>query len=325
MPKVSVVIPAFNSAKYIAAAIDSALGQTYKELEVVVVDDGSEDDTGRVVRQVEGAIVYRYQANQGAGTARNLGVSLSAGEWIAFLDADDIWYPDKVAVQMQYVISHPGVDFVYSDIDVMDENGNLTETGHLLSKQSRRKKKPRENLVSVFFDGRPFPYPSTVVVKKTLFQSVGGFNPNFHGNYHEDFELFARMARISDLHFIPRSLAMYRSGNDRGERGYRSWDENGLVLLSCLRELSAGDTHKLAVLQRYFAKHFSDWGKHCLAAGDCRQARECFQKSFSYAPLHWKNLSRWFLSYLPPLWRQRVIQGAKLRRDASARAQDTGR
>jgi len=203
MPKVSVVIPVFNGERFIGDAIQSVLNQTFQDFEIILVDDGSSDETERIAREFSGSIAYHRQQNQGAGIARNLGVALAQGDWMAFLDADDVWHPDKLAVLTRHVETYPDVAFFYSDMDIMDETGYITETCSLTAKPQRRKKNGRPTLVSLVFNNRPFPYPSTVLVRKDVFLHAGGFNPAFHGNYHEDFEAFARVARISPIHFIP--------------------------------------------------------------------------------------------------------------------------
>ncbi|HEY0656892.1 MAG TPA: glycosyltransferase family A protein, partial [Pyrinomonadaceae bacterium] len=101
LPKVSVIIPNYNYAKYIAETIDSVLAQTYPNLEVIVVDDGSKDDSLKILRSYGDKITVIEQKNQGVARARNIGTAYSNGEYIAFLDADDVWLPEKLARQME--------------------------------------------------------------------------------------------------------------------------------------------------------------------------------------------------------------------------------
>src|SRR5271156_960674 len=101
-PKVSVIIPTYNRADKVGKTIESALAQTFTDLEVIVIDDGSSDDTGRVLSEVFGdRIRYFAQTNQGASIARNNGIEAARGEWIAFLDSDDLWEKDKLELQLQ--------------------------------------------------------------------------------------------------------------------------------------------------------------------------------------------------------------------------------
>ncbi len=295
MPTVSVAIPVFNGERFIGDAIQSVLDQAFRDFEIIVVDDGSTDGTEKVVRQFSGAISYHREQNQGAGVARNVGVSLAQGEWIAFLDADDIWYSQKLSVQVDYTSTHPEASFVYCDMDVIDLHGFLVQRGFLSAKLEGRKRKKRRNLVSLAFSDQPFPYPSTVLCKRELFLKTGGFSPLFHQNYHEDFDLFARMAQITPLHFIPQSLVKYRQGTKNEDR----WEANWLVLLDRLSEYWRDDPERLAVVKWYVCKHYSDQGKRFLRSGDYKKARQYFRRAFSQRAFYWKNLRRWALSYVP--------------------------
>jgi glycosyltransferase involved in cell wall biosynthesis len=108
-PQVSVVIPAYNCAAYVGQAVDSVLRQTYTDWEIIVVDDGSRDDTKLILEQYGDRIRYIYQQNQGVSIARNRGIELARGEFIAFLDADDYFLPDKIAAQIAVFAAQPNL------------------------------------------------------------------------------------------------------------------------------------------------------------------------------------------------------------------------
>ena len=294
MPKVSVVLPVYNGERFLGEAIQSVSDQTFHDFELLVVDDGSTDNTEATVRQFKGPIIYHRQENQGAGVARNLGVAFAQGEWIAFIDADDIWDTQKLSTQLDYLEEHPNVSFVYCDMDLTDAEGHLIEASFLSAALARRKRKRRRNLVSLAFHNQPFPYPSAVMCKRELFLKTGGFNPRFGKNYHEDFELFARMARVSPVHFMPQSLVRYRQGKRNEERWNSNWD----ILLDCLLELWRDDPERLAVVNRCIAYHWSNQGKRFLISGDYQKARQHFRQAFSQDPFCWSNLRRWAFSYL---------------------------
>src|SRR6267154_1483950 len=116
--RVSVVIPVYNGERYLADAIQSVLDQTYQKFEVIVVDDGSTDGSARVAKRFGGAIRYVHQSNGGVSKARNTGITLAQGTYLAFLDQDDLWLPDKLAVQVAYLDSHPEVGVVYCQCEV---------------------------------------------------------------------------------------------------------------------------------------------------------------------------------------------------------------
>jgi glycosyltransferase involved in cell wall biosynthesis len=126
-PRVSVAITTFNQAPYVAATIRSALGQSYTNCEIVVVDDGSTDDTARVVSQFGSAVRYIRQANRGVAAARNRAIEVARGDLIAFLDGDDLWEPSKIARQVEVYDQHPGVGLVAVDLVQFDGDRRLWE------------------------------------------------------------------------------------------------------------------------------------------------------------------------------------------------------
>ena len=128
MPRVSVVIPTYNCARFLGQTIDSALRQAYRDFEIIVVDDGSTDDTQQVVAGYGKTIRYVYQSNQGASAARNVALSIASGEFIAYLDADDLWIADKLSRQVEYMDDHPACGFLHTEVSVIDEQNKVLHT-----------------------------------------------------------------------------------------------------------------------------------------------------------------------------------------------------
>lgn len=172
---ISVIIPVYNGAAFIAAALESVLGQTYQSWEMIVVDDGSTDDTASVVHQFSDRVRYLYQPNRGPAAARNTGMAAAKGELIAFLDHDDQWTPDKLTVQANYLQQNPQVGYVLARMHIMLEPG-VTWPASL--NQSHYAQDP------VGF------VPSATLIQHTVFDRVGYFDSTLR--QAEDVDWFAR-------------------------------------------------------------------------------------------------------------------------------------
>ena len=128
---VSVIIPTYNRAHYLSEAIDSILNQDIQDcqIEIIVVDDGSTDNTKEVLKKYGSRVRYIYQDNRGAGPARNRGIDEATGEWICFLDSDDRWLPGKLTLQFKVLDAFPGYDAIHSEFLIFNETGVLTDKG----------------------------------------------------------------------------------------------------------------------------------------------------------------------------------------------------
>ncbi len=159
---VSVVIPVYNGVKYLSEAIESVLAQTTQPMEVIVVDDGSSDGTAEISRQYSLHIRYIYQSNAGAGAARNRGVELARGKFIAFLDADDLWVAEKLSLQLAAFEKNPALDMAFGTVRQFH------------SPELDRKTRGQIDLA---IETMPGYVPGTMLVLKESFERVGGFNP----------------------------------------------------------------------------------------------------------------------------------------------------
>lgn len=194
MAKVSVVIPAYNSSRFIAEAVASVLTQTFADTEVIVVDDGSTDATGDIVARFPGVTCIR-KPNGGASSARNFGVRMASGELIAFLDADDVWHPQKLAAQVRLMDLHPDCDLGYTlraeVAEGMDPGRALLEADGTVSHARF------EGLEAGFLN--PFLCTSTVIVRRSAFDRVGGFDESLPIAEDVDFYLRVLVGRPAML------------------------------------------------------------------------------------------------------------------------------
>ncbi|MBI3801341.1 MAG: glycosyltransferase family 2 protein [Deltaproteobacteria bacterium] len=176
-PLISCIVPVFNGERYLQEATDSILHQTYRPLEIIIVDDGSTDGTAAVAASYGEQIIYLWQANAGPAAARNLGLSAAHAEFVAFLDADDLWQPEKLAQQVARFAARPDLDL------------SLTYVQNFWTPELHEKM-PR------FADhplAKPFPgYAApALLARRTLFNASGWFNPNLHHGDIKDWFLRA--------------------------------------------------------------------------------------------------------------------------------------
>jgi glycosyltransferase involved in cell wall biosynthesis len=182
-PTFSVVIPVYNGAATIARAIESVLAQTFAPSQLIVVDDGSTDETARVVAKFGERVTYLYQANAGVSAARNNGAQRAMGEWLAFLDADDWYYPDRLRWHAEWIGRDPALDFLTGDYDYRRPDGSLisrsmeiTEAGvALLGKAKGAREVIMELEEMEPFIENHFGDTHTLSVSKRTFMRLGGY------------------------------------------------------------------------------------------------------------------------------------------------------
>ncbi|MFC1804624.1 glycosyltransferase family 2 protein [Candidatus Omnitrophota bacterium] len=217
-PLVSVNIPAYNAQDFIERTILSALNQTHKNIEVIVLDDGSTDKTGDVVEKLQkkdSRVRYYYQENQGLSPTRNRLFDLSKGEYIAFLDHDDEWLPEKIELQLLIFKGRPELGLVFGRAVNHYEDGRRKE--EFMKRSPRRGKVFYEYLLSLNF----IPLCSAVV-RKDVLKKYMPFKPWLRTS--EEWELFLRLGRDYEFDYIDRVVAIYHVRKD------------GLMRRSALRE-----------------------------------------------------------------------------------------
>ena len=195
MSLISVMMPTYNNAKYIKQAIESIYAQNYDNIEIIVVDDGSTDNTKGIVQQYKD-IKYFYIEHKGISVARNTALEKSKGEYIAFLDSDDYWLPNKLNTQMQYFKDHPDCEIVFTKYENFFEDEKL----------KTNKRAMHEKMMEKFLKQ----YLPSSVIKKELFEKYGNFDENFSGV--EDTEFLYRLLKkgVSINHIIPEVFYVRR-------------------------------------------------------------------------------------------------------------------
>ena len=194
-PLISVMMPTYNNAKYIGQAIDSIYAQNYGNIEIIIVDDGSTDNTKEVVQQYKD-IKYFYIEHKGIPFARNVALENAKGEYIAFLDSDDYWLPNKLNTQMQYFKEHPDCEIVFTKYENFFENEDVKKNKIAIFEKNTEKN--NNNCLE------------TSVVKKSVFDKCGKFNEALQ--FGEDTEYIYRISKnnINMKHIINKIFYMRR-------------------------------------------------------------------------------------------------------------------
>jgi glycosyltransferase involved in cell wall biosynthesis len=293
LPIVSVIIPAFNVRNYIADSIESALSQTYQNIEIIVVDDGSTDGTNEIINSYGDKIQCLKKSNGGAASARNLGINAARGKYISFLDGDDTWEPHKLVSQIEQFNINPRLGLVYADYGSFNENGVISKNKPL----SKGSKRPSGYILrDLIFDC--FISTCTATVSREALNRVGGFNETLIKA--EDYDLWLRIAAVYEVEYLPKVLTWVRERPDSLSRSYSNavehWETTVVMqaLSQYANELS-GISHrkmKQRLARPYFEQGYeSFWNKHYLHAFDN------FKCAFKIYPCNYKLIIYMILSY----------------------------
>lgn len=255
---ISVVIPTFNRAPFLKEALQSVVEQTLQPSEIIVVDDGSTDETADLCKKSFPQVRYLYQENRGVAAARNAGIKTATEKWIAFLDSDDLWLPEKLARQWEFVQENPQAKIVQTE-EIWIRNGVRVNPGKRHQKKSGQ---IFENCVSICLVS-----PSAVMIDREVFEKVGAFDENFI--FCEDYELWLRIALHYPIDLLPDTVTVKRNGHE-GQRsiywGQDHWRVQGLLKILNDPKLSLEQRslvlsemkRRLKVLAKGFTKH----GRH---------------------------------------------------------------
>jgi len=251
-PKVSIIIPVYNGSNYLREAIDSALSQTYKNIEVIVVNDGSTDETDKICKSYGSKIRYFKKENGGVSTALNKGIEEMKGEYFSWLSHDDIYYPNKVEVQIKILSKIPNNDDVilYSDFEIIDQYGNSMVEVH--NDHQMLEEKPEYALMRVCLNG------ITLLVPKEAFEKCGLFDPLLKCT--QDYTKWKEM--MNEFRFIHSSkiLTKTRIHDKQGTKTNPKCEEEGNNLwISMMQSLSRKDKIRLEGTEYAFYKKMAEF------------------------------------------------------------------
>lgn len=298
---ISVIIPSYNSARFVPEAVESALAQTVPPDEIIVVDDGSTDDTQARLLPYRGSIRYISQRNAGVAAARNRGIRASRGSLIAFLDADDRWLPQKLERQLECLAAHPDSGLVHTDLLYWnDQTGELTPS---LPGRDR----------FVGFCVREFFWwcgvnTSSVLLRRHCLEAVGLFDERIPGGYSEDLDLFLRIAPRFQLAFVSEPLVHYRRHGNNATSDTRRIQQSAFWVFE--RALAAEPALVKSLGRRDVRRHMRSlaFGAAYLyaEAGDLRRARQLFRGALRYGSASPYTWALWASTLIPPAVRSRL-------------------
>lgn len=296
MPKVSVIIPSFNCEHYIAETINSVLHQSFKNIELIVVDDGSTDRTREIVASFGSPVRLIAQANAGRCAARNRGIREARGEFVCLLDHDDYWFPDKLARQLAEFQMHPEAGAVYSsfifwhkgtdarfpdpdsfDLAAFPDDIDPDYSGWIY----------HQSLIDIYV------LTSTAMFRAEVFQHCGVYDESLP--YSEDWELLLRIAREYPFIQLRRPTTLYRQHTQQGSRVTREVDYRTVLLTRTAKEWGLCSRDGRCVTRRQFlnqlAVYHASFALGHLKSGRRSIAIVSFIKAWLAAPLNFKYLA----------------------------------
>ncbi len=270
--RVSVVIPCYNYARFLSAAIDSALRQTMRDIEIVVVDDGSADDTVEVARRYGDRVRCHRQENRGLSAARNTGCRIATGEYFAFLDADDLWDADKLERQLAVCARDEAVGLVSGQMRFVDASGGPMPG-------DKPGATPGETLADIVRWGTAA--PSSFMVRRRCFEEVGGFDERLKAM--EDLDFCLRIARRHRIVHLPEPVGSYRvhgpSLSGKPEKVYPSYIT---IFERLLHDPEACGSRGL--IRHRLARYRYFLGTHQVKAGAVREGARLIRQSLGTWP-----------------------------------------
>jgi len=287
--RVSLIIATFNHARFLDAAIDSALAQTLGAVDVIVVDDGSTDDTPAVLARYAGRVRVLRQPNRGLAAARNAGLAAARGTYVAFLDADDVMAPTKLAAQLEVLERSPTIGWTYCDVLIETVAMRTTVTAS-----------ERFGYGARALDGWLFPelihgnfIPAIApMIRRTALDAVGGFDERLTAL--EDWDMWLRLSLLAEARYTPAVLVTYRIRPGGMSEDRARMDKNRFCVLDKINRTRPVALESLGSVGRRIIADTHNWlGKEAYASGDWSEARRRFAASVLTVP--WQREAPWLL------------------------------
>jgi glycosyltransferase involved in cell wall biosynthesis len=305
---VAVIIPCYNAAPYLARALESVFAQTYRDYHVYAIDDGSTDDTAVVLRSYASYIMSVQQTHSGQASARNHGIRLSNSPYIAFLDADDEWLPEKLERQVNMLRDTPQVGMIYSDCFT---SGDGRSAGSYFVRIGT----PTGGRVFEQFLTTCAVYTPTVIVRRECLLDVGLFDETLPVG--EDYNLWLRIAARWEVGVIPDVLAIRHitPGSLSRTTSAEQVASNVVTVFEKLMEACPNLTpHELRALRVAIGRRYYGYGSYLLKQGDRRRSRLQLIQTWRYGLHDWRTIAKLGLGFAPHrafIMLQKIYQNLK--------------
>ena len=320
---VTVIIPAYNCDKYIAYAIESVISQTYNNLELIVVDDGSIDNTAGVVMKYGEKLRYIRQENGGVSKARNTGIKNATGDYVAFLDSDDVWEKYKLEIQMDILKKHGNIGLIFSDFlqtknKIVLNDRKYEDAFNIFKEYSYGISKIFKNIGRYNYSGNDVIYywgdiydylflgnfilPSSVLFKKILLDKVGFLNEQY--KIAEETEFFLRFSRHCEFGFIQFPLVRYeipRTDNLSGKKNTENLIKNALIIQidSLIKISNLIDKNKFNFFKHGISKTYSRLAYYYLSEYNLFDARKYTVYAIKTSKLNLMSYYIYICSFIP--------------------------
>ncbi len=318
-PFISVVIPTFNRARQVQAALKSVLEQTYPEFEVIVVDDGSTDGTRENLQQLvspQGSngkqVRYFFQPNQGQSAARNKGIDEARGEWVAFLDSDDVWLPEKLEWQLRAIGQfRDRCCACITDARLVDDSGVDTTAFQASGKQYGQVLGIEAEAVKNLAESFDHFWTSTLMVRTDVIRQVGRFDP--HLEFAEDHDLLFRLSLATSYCYVSKPLSIIdRSGSPPGSTS-RPWDQVEVRLRcrqSMLEKWLTSNSNLTPNVRKIVVGNLSQthsaWTNWYLEHERYEEARQAVSRAVKYEFTPALAI-KWGLTHVTPTFARRIV------------------
>jgi glycosyltransferase involved in cell wall biosynthesis len=295
MTKVSVIVPAYNAMKYLPESLDSILAQTYPDFEVIIVNDGSTDNLSQWASELtDPRIKLVSQSNRGLAGARNTGLNHAQGEYIAYLDADDLWDATKLAKQVEVFEQNPQVGLVYTWVERIDQNGKFLGkpfesnlSGNIWEQLLER------NVIS----------PSSAMIRRCCFDHVGRFDENLK-SFIEDWDMWLRIAAIYPIKVLPELLLQYRECPSSASKNLQAMERSYHIVIE--KAFASASSELIVQKQKSYSCAYLHLASQSLqnnqptyaTASNYLQQAVAYYPQLKFSQPYWRlNLTIWLMKW----------------------------